>query len=157
MNCKQFVAMGLVLALPACGSTQEERGLSGAGIGAAAGAVVGAVTGLSVVEGVLIGAAAGGITGVVTDKSQVDLGEPIWKRGGSKQSAAAAPASAGESSSTVRNIQSGLAKLGYAPGPADGRAGPRTRSAIREYQERNQLLVDGQPSEALWAHIQQRI
>lgn len=139
----------LALGLGACGSTQEERGLSGAGIGAAAGAVVGAVTGLSIVEGVLIGAAAGGATGLLTDKSQINLGEPAWKKGDKAQ------ASAG--TDIVRNIQTGLGKLGYDAGPADGRSGPKTRAAIRAYQERNQLLVDGQPSDALWAHIQKQI
>jgi peptidoglycan hydrolase-like protein with peptidoglycan-binding domain len=139
----------LALSLAACGSTQEDRGLSGAGIGAAAGAVVGAVTGLTIVEGVLIGAAAGGATGLLTDKSQVNLGDPLWKKGDKAQ------ASAG--SGTVRNIQSGLGKLGYDAGPADGKAGPKTRAAIRDYQERNSLLVDGQPSDALWAHIQKQI
>jgi peptidoglycan hydrolase-like protein with peptidoglycan-binding domain len=143
----------LVLSLAACGSTQEDRGLSGAGIGATAGAVVGAVTGLSIVEGVLIGAAAGGATGLLTDKSQVNLGDPLWKKGDKAQG----QGQAGAGSDTVRGIQSGLGKLGYDPGPADGRAGPKTRAAIRQYQEQNQLLVDGQPSEALLAHIQKRI
>lgn len=140
------------LALAACGSTQEDRGLSGAGIGATAGAVVGAVTGLSIVEGVLIGAVAGGATGLLTDQNQINLGEPIWKKGGGK-----AQASAGSGSDTVRNIQAGLGKLGYDPGPADGKIGPKTRAAIRQYQERNKLLVDGQPSDALWTHLQKQI
>lgn len=151
----RMAGLSLVLAvsLTACGSTSEDRGLSGAGIGAAAGAVVGAVTGLSIVEGVLIGAAAGGITGLATDKSQVNLGDPVWKKGDKAQ----ASASAGAGSETVRGIQSGLGRLGYDAGPADGMAGPKTRSAIRQYQERNQLLVDGQPSDALLAHIQKQI
>jgi len=150
MRCRHLV-LGLMLALSlgACGSTQEDRGLSGAGIGATAGAVVGAVTGLSIVEGVIIGAAAGGATGLLTDKSQVNLGDPLWKKGDKAQ------ASAG--SDTVRGIQSGLGKLGYDAGPADGRTGPKTRAAIRQYQERNSLLVDGQPSDALLAHIQKQI
>jgi peptidoglycan hydrolase-like protein with peptidoglycan-binding domain len=150
MRCRHaVVGLLLALSLAACGSTQEDRGLSGAGIGATAGAVVGAVTGLSIVEGVLIGAAAGGATGLLTDKSQVNLGDPLWKKGDKAQ------ASAG--SDTVRGIQSGLGKLGYDAGPADGRAGPKTRAAIRQYQERNQLLVDGQASDALLAHIQKQI
>jgi peptidoglycan hydrolase-like protein with peptidoglycan-binding domain len=149
------IALSLMLALSvaACGSTQEDRGLSGAGIGAAAGAVVGAVTGLSIVEGVLIGAAAGGATGLLTDQSQVNLGDPLWKKKGDKAQASAASAG----SDTVRGIQSGLGKLGYDAGPADGRTGPKTRAAIRQYQERNSLLVDGQPSDALLAHIQKQI
>ena len=147
----RHVGLSLLLAvsLAACGSTQEDRGLSGAGIGAAAGVVVGAVTGLTIVEGALIGAAAGGATGLLTDKNQVNLGDPAWKKGDKAQ------ASAG--SETVRGIQSGLGRLGYDAGPADGVSGPKTRAAIRQYQEQNQLLVDGQPSESLLAHIQKRI
>jgi peptidoglycan hydrolase-like protein with peptidoglycan-binding domain len=152
----RYIVLSLMLAmsLAACGSTQEDRGLSGAGIGAAAGAVVGAVTGLSIVQGVVIGAVAGGATGLLTDKSQVNLGDPVWKKG-DKAEAEKAQASAG--SETVRDIQSGLGKLGYDAGPADGKTGPKTRAAIRQYQERNSLLVDGQPSDALLAHIQKQI
>jgi peptidoglycan hydrolase-like protein with peptidoglycan-binding domain len=148
----RYAGLSVMLALPlaACGSTQTDRGLSGAGIGATAGAVVGAVTGLTIVEGALIGAAAGGATGLLTDKSQINLGEPAWKRG-------KAQASGGAGYDTVRGIQSGLGRLGYDAGPADGRAGVKTRAAIRQYQERNQLLVDGQPSETLLAHIQNQI
>jgi peptidoglycan hydrolase-like protein with peptidoglycan-binding domain len=143
------LSLMLAISLAACGSTQEDRGLSGAGIGAAAGAIVGAVTGLSIVEGLIIGAAAGGATGLLTDKSQVNLGDPLWKKGDATQ------ANAG--SDTVRGIQTGLGKLGYDAGPADGKTGPKTRAAIRQYQERNSLLVDGQPSDALLAHIQKQI
>ncbi len=78
----RFVNVFILLAaimLAGCGSTKEERGISGAGIGAGAGAIVGAVTGLSVVEGALIGAGVGGVTGLVTDEDQIDLGDPIWK------------------------------------------------------------------------------
>ncbi len=84
-----------------CGSTTEERGISGAGIGAGAGALIGAVTGLSIVQGALIGAAAGGLTGVLTDESQVNLGDPVWKK---KQQQ--------NSTSMVRSIQTDLATLG---------------------------------------------
>jgi hypothetical protein len=78
----RFVNVFILLAaftLAGCGSTKEERGISGAGIGAGAGAIVGAVTGLSVVEGALIGAGIGGVTGLVTVEDQIDLGDPIWK------------------------------------------------------------------------------
>lgn len=146
---RMILSLGLMVSLAACGSTQEERGLSGAGLGAAVGVAVGAVTGLTIVEGALIGAAAGGATGLLTDKSQVNLGDPIWKKGDKAQ--------AGAPADTVRRIQSGLAQLGFDPGPADGKAGPKTRAAIREYQTRHQLAVDGQPTDALWAHIQKQI
>ena len=125
-----------------CGSTLEERGISGAGIGAGAGAVVGAVTGLSVVEGALIGAAVGGATGLFTDESQINLGDPAWKK---------------KSSEMVRGIQSDLAMLGYDPGPVDGKRGPKTRDAIMRYQKDHKLLADGKPSPELAQHIRQQL
>jgi peptidoglycan hydrolase-like protein with peptidoglycan-binding domain len=145
------------LLLSACGSTTEERGISGAGIGAAAGTIVGAVTGLTLVQGALIGAAAGGITGVATDKSQVNLGDPIWKRGSSSSSNSSSASSSKHASAgngTVRDIQSKLAQQGFDPGPTDGRLGPKTRSAITQYQQKNNLLVDGNASPELLAHMQ---
>ena len=46
----------------------------------------------------------------------------------------------------LASIQRRLAELGYDPGPADGRAGPRTRAAIQAFQRARGLLVDGEPS-----------
>lgn len=73
------VLMACTLALSACGSTVGDRGLSGAGIGAAAGTAVGAVTGLGLVEGALIGGGAGALTGALTSKDTLNLGKPLWK------------------------------------------------------------------------------
>jgi peptidoglycan hydrolase-like protein with peptidoglycan-binding domain len=131
--------IGLPLALTACGETQGERGLSGAAIGAGAGAVVGAATGIGPGTGALIGGAVGGATGVLTTPSQVNVGKPVYKSstGGSAGNA------------TVREIQQGLQRLGYNPGAADGRMGPKTAAAIRKYQQDNGLTVDGQPSQAV--------
>jgi osmotically inducible lipoprotein OsmB len=70
--------VALVFLLAACGSSTGDRGLSGAGIGAAAGTAVGAVTGLGIIEGALIGAGAGGLTGALTDEDTIDLGDPWW-------------------------------------------------------------------------------
>ena len=128
-----------------CGSTTEERGISGAGIGAGAGAIIGAVTGLSIVQGALIGAAAGGLTGVLTDESQVNLGDPVWKK---KQQ---------KSTAMVRSIQTDLATLGYDPGAADGMTGQKTTDAILRYQRDHQLLADGTPSPELARHISLRV
>ena len=130
-----------------CGSTTEERGISGAGIGAGAGALIGAVTGLSIVQGALIGAAAGGLTGVLTDESQVNLGDPVWKKKKQQQ----------KSTGMVRSIQTDLATLGYDPGPADGMTGQKTTDAIIRYQRDHQLLADGIPSPELARHIGLRV
>lgn len=144
--------------LSGCGSTPAERGVSGAGIGASAGAVLGAVTGMTVLQGAVIGATAGGLTGALTREDQINLGRPAWKQG---QAAAPAPAAAPaqyaySAPSTVREIQSTLKSLGYYSGPVDGIAGPKTASAIRSYQQKNGLLVDGRPSAELLNHMRQR-
>ncbi|HEU4974206.1 MAG TPA: peptidoglycan-binding protein [Baekduia sp.] len=43
----------------------------------------------------------------------------------------------------VREVQRRLRRLGYAPGPVDGRFGPRTERATLRFQLRNALRVDG--------------
>jgi peptidoglycan hydrolase-like protein with peptidoglycan-binding domain len=146
-----IVALSLPLLLAACGDTTEDRALSGAGIGAATGAVIGAVTGIGPGAGALIGGAVGATAGAVTDSSQVNLGKPVWRgsSGGSQGGSA-------YDEGTVRNIQAGLQRLGYDPGPADGRYGPQTEAAIRRFQQDNGLAVDGQPTASLWQQIQQR-
>ena len=108
--------VGLSIGLAACGETQGERGLSGAAIGAGAGAVIGVVTPIGPAGGALIGGAVGGATGVLTTPSQVNLGKPVYR---------SSTGSGGNA--TVRDIQAGLQRLGYSPGAADGRMGPRPR------------------------------
>ena len=73
-----MAVVGLLVA--ACGSSKTDRGLSGAGIGAAAGAGASAVTGGNPLTGAILGGAAGGAAGVLTDEDDVDLGDPIWNR-----------------------------------------------------------------------------
>ena len=53
----------------------------------------------------------------------------------------------------IVGTQEELAKLGYAPGPADGMLGPRTRAAIRAYQRDAGLPVTGQASSELLDHM----
>lgn len=67
--------------LAACGSSTTDRAISGGGIGAAAGAGTAAVTGGNPLTGAAIGGAAGAAGGALTDEEDVDLGDPIWKRG----------------------------------------------------------------------------
>lgn len=68
-----------VLALTACGETVGDRGLSGAGIGAAAGAVGGALVGAPL-AGAAIGAGTGAAAGALTSPGAVNLGKPVWER-----------------------------------------------------------------------------
>jgi len=58
--------------LSACGTTPGDRGLSGAGLGAAVGIIGGP-------PGMVVGAAVGGAAGMATSPRQVDLGRPVWK------------------------------------------------------------------------------
>ncbi len=137
----------LALILVGCGSSTGDRAASGAGIGAGAGAVVGAVTGLSILEGALIGAAAGGLTGALTDEETINLGKPVWEDGSSSSGG----------SPLVMRVQRGLTQLGYDPGPVDGAMGPRTASAIRQYQSDYGLLVDGKATPQLAEHMEEQI
>ena len=45
----------------------------------------------------------------------------------------------------VRRVQERLAATGFDPGPADGIAGPRTRAALRAFQEARGLDPTGEP------------
>ena len=176
----RLLAVSMVLAaaamLSGCGTTPQDRGVSGAGIGAAGGAIVGALTDVAILPAALIGAAVGGVTGAATNPDVFNLGNPPWARradgAGSRASVASAsrtparthrarqaaadpprPAS-GRTTATadagsreqVRAIQMKLSALGYSPGRADGLPGARTRQAIRAYQKAHHLPVDGQPT-----------
>ena len=50
-------------------------------------------------------------------------------------------------------MQTLLADLGFDPGVADGVSGAKTRQAIRDYQRRLGLAVDGQVSAQLLTHL----
>ena len=53
----------------------------------------------------------------------------------------------------ITKIQANLTKLGFDPGPADGAMGWKTRSAIRSYQQQNNLTVSGEPTAGLLARL----
>jgi len=162
MKLNRHTLLPVLLTISACGTMPEERAISGAGIGAASGAIMGAVTSLAVGPGALIGALGGGLVGALTNKDQVNMGEPVWKRGqtGTKSAVPVEsvtkepPVAAGPDPETVANIQSRLSYLGYNPGPVDGIYGKRTARAIRAFQMDHGLKVDGQVSTALEDRIQ---
>ena len=80
MKTTVVALMGIaMLGLAACGTTTQDRALSGGGIGAGAGALGGALVGAPV-AGALLGGAAGAAGGALTNPSQVDLGKPVWNR-----------------------------------------------------------------------------
>ena len=53
----------------------------------------------------------------------------------------------------IERVQSGLARLGYNPGPADGVLGPKTHRAIRAFEVDHGLRVTGEVSD----HLDRRI
>ena len=75
--CGTYVACSL---LNGCGTSTNDRALSGAGIGAGTGALVGALFGgVGAIPGALVGAGAGAATGAVVDEERVNLGEAVWE------------------------------------------------------------------------------
>jgi peptidoglycan hydrolase-like protein with peptidoglycan-binding domain len=54
----------------------------------------------------------------------------------------------------IADLQWQLAVHGYDPGASDGNVGPRTQTAIGQYQTDAGLPVDGQPSTGLLDHLQ---
>ena len=56
-------------------------------------------------------------------------------------------------SALTREIQTDLTRLGYTPGPVDGRAGGNTRRAIKAFEEVHGLAQTGEPTTDLLARI----
>jgi localization factor PodJL len=55
----------------------------------------------------------------------------------------------------IEEIQRLLAQLSFDAGPPDGKAGPTTRAAIRQYEKIAGLKVTGEPTVALLDHLRQ--
>ncbi|MGH7887709.1 MAG: peptidoglycan-binding domain-containing protein [Candidatus Binatia bacterium] len=153
MRTRAIIAGAIVAALAGCGSMPEERAISGSAIGAGAGAALGAVTGMSVATGALIGAATGALAGGLTRQDQINLGEPAWKPGAGAPMTSVAGHPAPANNQVVNSIQTSLNRLGYQPGPVDGRFGVRTQNAIRDYQRDHGLLEDGRATPELADHM----
>lgn len=83
MKAAATLALVSVLALTACGETENDRAASGAGIGAATGAAAGALVAgnpwAGAAVGGAIGAGAGAAVGALTDSNDIDLGKPLWR------------------------------------------------------------------------------
>lgn len=68
---------------------------------------------------------------------------------GEKQTALAAPLP----DPVLRDLQTELAARGYYKGEPDGKGGPATSKAIRDFQFDRRMSVDGVPSEALLSEV----
>lgn len=56
---------------------------------------------------------------------------------------------------TARRIQTALKNAGYYSGNADGKIGPQTKQAIKEFQRTHGLAVDGKAGAKTWAQLTQ--
>lgn len=54
----------------------------------------------------------------------------------------------------TRDIQLALRSAGFDPGSSDGRMGPRTRQAVRDFQVANGLEADGKVGAKTWAKLE---
>jgi peptidoglycan hydrolase-like protein with peptidoglycan-binding domain len=135
-----LAALGLALA--ACGNTDEKRaatgGLAGAGTGLLVGGPVGAV----------VGAAAGGLGGAALDegadtKAERAVSDIKNDHGASSDitegSGASSRSSAKAKTADVRRAQEALKERGLYTAEVDGRMGPKTKQALREFQRREGL------------------
>lgn len=81
MMTKRAIVSALALAMLATAgcsglTTQQQRALSGAGLGAAGGTVISAIAGGSLLTGALVGGAAGAAIGALTTEDQVKVKNP---------------------------------------------------------------------------------
>lgn len=75
----------LAVVLAGCGTTTEDRAISGGLLGAGGGAIIGAATGGSVGTAAVIGGVAGAAVGAVSDPCKLNLGDPFWKKNGGRK------------------------------------------------------------------------
>lgn len=52
-----------------------------------------------------------------------------------------------------KEIQTALAKAGYYTGAIDGKVGPKTKAAIKQFQQARGLKVDGKVGPKTWAEL----
>ncbi len=93
--------------------------------------------------------------GQLTKAGVEDLGRK--SRAGRTAPAEASRSSAPGRPATVKNVQDGLTKLGYDPGPADGIMGKKTANAIKAFQQDVNLPVDGKVSPELMRRIDAKL
>jgi hypothetical protein len=134
-----LAALGLALA--ACGNTDEKRAATGGLAGAGTGLLVGGPIGAAV------GAAVGGVGGAALDEGAEKKAERVVddiknddsasRRDMTAGSGASSPSSA--KTADVRRAQEALKARGLYTAEVDGRMGPKTKQALREFQRREGL------------------
>jgi peptidoglycan hydrolase-like protein with peptidoglycan-binding domain len=135
-------ALAVTLLAGGLAPAKAENELVGGILGAAAGAGIGGALGGG------RGAAIGGVLGLGLGA----LGANQLSKPKAEEPAATPTYQQGQRDLTFA-VQNELAALGYDPGPADGVSGQRTQEAIRAYQYRYRLPIDGVASRPLLDHI----
>ena len=74
----------------------------------------------------------------------------------SEKGAVAPPAGQDDRTPRIRHAQERLTALGFPTGPIDGMLGPRTRTALQQFQRANQLPVTGEVDDATWRAFGER-
>ena len=134
---KTATVAAIALVFAGCSSTAsmthtEKDTAVGAGGGAVAGAVVGGPV------GAVVGGVAGGYVGHEVGEKHTAEGKP-----GVVISTNVPPSNSPYASTTVRNVQQALNDKGFNAGPADGRWGPSTETALRQFQTAQGLPSNG--------------
>lgn len=151
------IALGLLMA--ACGTTQDQRAATGGLTGLGAGAIIGGPLGAAV------GAAAGAAGGMLMPEDATSIANNLLGRehraannliNGTNGPATSNAAPAEESGSSiapnqVKEAQQRLKDEELYKGKIDGIAGPQTRSALRQYQQREGLRQTGRLDQQTWA------
>ncbi len=141
--------------------------LGGAALGAAGGAIggnAGAGAAIGALSGLALGAAGGAIASnreqEATQRAfDQAYAQCMYARGNDVQGfpphAQNASTVSSQSPALVRAVQEQLIRLRYLSPPADGIAGPKTISAITQFQQTNGMQPTGAASPALLARLQE--
>ncbi|MDO8729729.1 MAG: peptidoglycan-binding domain-containing protein [Candidatus Omnitrophota bacterium] len=65
-----------------------------------------------------------------------------------------AVAAATDETARVQQIQLALKAAGFDPGSSDGKLGPRTKTAVRDFQQANGLNPDGKVGSRTWSKLE---
>jgi murein L,D-transpeptidase YcbB/YkuD len=63
-------------------------------------------------------------------------------------------AAAADETARVQQIQLALKAAGFDPGSSDGKLGPRTKAAVRDFQQANGLNPDGKVGPRTWSKLE---
>jgi len=131
----------LVSVCASCATWSEmDRSEKGTAVGATGGGVVGAAVGGPV--GALVGAGVGGYAGHHEGAGQPSRSESVSTRVDTVSATTRASDITTESA-VVRSVQQALIQNGYDAVALEGRWGPTTESAVRQFQEAHRLAPTG--------------